>query len=78
MGNSDGQVDESFWLVGFVDDEFEASSFSEAGEVLETYTIDADGSIEIGTLDYYNKFPSRFEIMSSRHYKEVTFLIMAR
>jgi len=37
---------------------------SEEGEILDSYEVSAQGSISIGSLDYFRKFPSRFEIMS--------------
>lgn len=38
--------------------------YAEDGTLLDSYDVNADGTIEIGSLDYFRKFPSRFEIMS--------------
>jgi len=38
--------------------------YAEDGTLLDSYDVDSDGTIEIGDLDYFRKFPSRFEIMS--------------
>lgn len=38
--------------------------YAEDGSLLDSYDVNIDGTIEIGSLDYFNKFPSRFEIMS--------------
>ncbi len=38
--------------------------YSEEGILLDSFDIATDGTINIGSLDYYRKFPSRFEIMS--------------
>ena len=38
--------------------------YNEAGEIIDSVFVFADGSLSIIELDYYQKFPSRFEIMS--------------
>jgi len=36
----------------------------DSGEVIDTILVSADSTIQIKTLDYYKKYPSKFEIMS--------------
>lgn len=40
------------------------SYYDENGVLINNVPVTADGSVTIGTLDYYNRFPMRYEILS--------------
>ncbi len=38
--------------------------YNEAGEVVDAWNVEAESSVNIGSLEYYRKFPSKYELLS--------------